>query len=794
MQGLARLQIVRREPERQFELFGRRYTCARGRRSRRPGELREGQGRILGPGARRAARADARTQGHRRFRRQLSAASFLSPWRDDAAASIGSGAMARVRRLRARRQLLVDDRGDDQGALPGLQVLARRALRGRRSGPSRRQRRPSRSHAAGLIDVESEPIRQEGDRGGDVLLVREPSGAVRHRRVPGRAALAGRDLPGRAWFCAEGPDAVRPGDLTGRQHAEAARSRLLGWLDDRLRFGFSEWNAPGYYEEDFAALFNLVDFALDDQARTRAAMAIDLMLFDMARLSHRGSFGVTGGRSHFKHKNCGYQQSTGYFAEVVFATRGAIVDAASGSAGSFASSPWDDVPEVLIRIAVDTPAVIVDRRRVSVDPREAALYGIGTTTEEDVLFWWSRGAFLIKEIVEASDRVVLEVGTCTPPTRSAPPFRFSWRLPQTGIVGDADHVADSLSVLTEGSALTGARLHLSDPPRDAVERAALPPAAAEFPDAVLSGDARHGCDGVRDPSACAIGELRDVTAAAATAAPQPARGRRQVGSLFGPIGGRGRAGRSGRGGHRRRRRDARGPHRPRRRGDRDFPSSDDGPDWWTGTGAPPRGAGGRRRNHRSTRRAIQWWLFESKTHASFPSPRSTPGRSSSVRRPTATRTMAAGCSAGWVTAMWDCTRRGSRSGRPTATGRIGSWWRKGMATSSSCRSATAISSAATGRVVNFVRRGQDSHQRSRRRRESSAATTCRTAGGWSCTTTGTRCVTGDRASAAAFRDSRRRTSTAAASEAGLSLYHRLFDRSPAPSRLPVNQEGGPRAR
>ena len=185
-----------------------------------------------------------------------------------------------------------------------------------------------------------------------------------HQVLFGTAAyLAGQLWPdeifraGRS-FRAEGPDAVRPGDLTGRQHAEAARSRLLGWLDDRLRFGFSEWNAPGYYEEDFAALFNLVDFALDEQVRTRAAMAIDLMLFDLARLSHRGSFGVTGGRSHFKHKNCGYQQSTGDLAEVVFATRGAIVDAASGSAGSFASSPSYDVPEVLIRIAVDTPTVI----------------------------------------------------------------------------------------------------------------------------------------------------------------------------------------------------------------------------------------------------------------------------------------------------------------------------------------------------------------------------------------------------------------------------------------------------
>ena len=63
-------------------------------------------------------------------------------------------------------------------------------------------------------------------------------------------------------------------------------------------------------------------------------MAIDLMLFDMARLSHRGSFGVTGGRSHFKHKNCGYQQSTGNLAgDHIRHPQAAIVDAASRVGG-----------------------------------------------------------------------------------------------------------------------------------------------------------------------------------------------------------------------------------------------------------------------------------------------------------------------------------------------------------------------------------------------------------------------------------------------------------------------------
>src|SRR5262249_44412117 len=36
-------------------------------------------------------------------------------------------------------------------------------------------------------------------------------------------------------------------DFTGRERMQRAADRIGRWLDDRLRFGMSEWNAPGYY-------------------------------------------------------------------------------------------------------------------------------------------------------------------------------------------------------------------------------------------------------------------------------------------------------------------------------------------------------------------------------------------------------------------------------------------------------------------------------------------------------------------------------------------------------------------
>lgn len=429
-------------------------------------------------------------------------------------------------------------------------------------------------------------------------------------------------------FRPEGPDAVRPGDLTGRQHVEQARARLLRWLNDRLRFGFSEWNAPGYYEEDLAALFNLADFALDEEVRVRACMAIDIILFDMARLSHKGSFGVTGGRSHFKHKSCGFQQSVGDLAEVIFETRGAIVGATSGCAGSFASSTSYDVPEVLIRIARDQPAEMRDRRRVSIDPSEAALYGIGTTTEEDVLFWWSRGAFLIKEIATAADRVVRNrhLIRTSPFSATLPILRA---LAGLGVAGDIDDVANSFSVLTEGSALTQARLTtyrsrhamLSSVRQFHQQQLSF---QAQFCQATLSMGATvwatyppSDSENLRD-AATATGATVGVGAGAATGA--------KIGSIFGPIGtavgGLAGAIAGGIGG-------GVGAHEALSDKDKAvtiFPTDPDGPDWWTGSATIPMVAqvDGAAILVFSPR-AIQWWLFKSQTHAWFPKPAFDPG-------------------------------------------------------------------------------------------------------------------------------------------------------------------------
>lgn len=204
-------------------------------------------------------------------------------------------------------------------------------------------------------------------------------------------------------FRKEGPGKTRSTDLLGSQRMDRARPRLLRWLNDRMKFGFSEWNSPGYYDEDFTALFNLADFCLDPIIQSRACIVLDLLLFDLARFTHRGSFGVSAGRCYFESKNCGYEQSVGDLIEVLFGVRdGVITERSSTCAGSLVSSTGYDVPDVLISIAQDKNASFIDRSRVSVNLDEAPNYGVGYTTNEDVWFWWSRNAYFTPQLIIAS--------------------------------------------------------------------------------------------------------------------------------------------------------------------------------------------------------------------------------------------------------------------------------------------------------------------------------------------------------------------------------------------------------
>ncbi len=64
-------------------------------------------------------------------------------------------------------------------------------------------------------------------------------------------------------------------------HGIEAKSSILEWLDKWTRRGSSEWGADIYYNINFLALYNLVDFAADLEVASLARRTLDLFFFDM---------------------------------------------------------------------------------------------------------------------------------------------------------------------------------------------------------------------------------------------------------------------------------------------------------------------------------------------------------------------------------------------------------------------------------------------------------------------------------------------------------------------------------
>jgi hypothetical protein len=242
----------------------------------------------------------------------------------------------------------------------------------------------------------------------------------------------------------------KTGILTGKQRKERGRARVLKWLNNKLLFGWMEFNSSGYYREHLWSLLNLADFSLDKEIRDKAALVIDLMLFDVARFLHKGTMGAAGGRSQFKSKSSGWDNALCDVVEILYGPRGVFSDADSQIGSALATSTYK-VPEVLLEIGSNPPATpFTDRSRVSITFEEAPKYGISYSqdsdqkdsvmqgyapkraqhfpfldqvnqaiaqahsnygsTEDDTVFWWGCSAFYTHQTVRGTFHAVKTFG------------------------------------------------------------------------------------------------------------------------------------------------------------------------------------------------------------------------------------------------------------------------------------------------------------------------------------------------------------------------------------------------
>jgi hypothetical protein len=163
-------------------------------------------------------------------------------------------------------------------------------------------------------------------------------------------------------------------------HRDLARAKIHRWLNWRLRFGFSEWNS-NYYDEDFAALANLLDFAHDPEIRSKARSLIDILLLQMAQHSHKGVFGSSTGRIY---ETSILKPDATVLAAVQWLCwgRSSYQNNLSMSAINLALSRYEP-PAMLAAIALDEPAEAEFREHHGVDVEEAARLGLRVDSLSD---------------------------------------------------------------------------------------------------------------------------------------------------------------------------------------------------------------------------------------------------------------------------------------------------------------------------------------------------------------------------------------------------------------------------
>lgn len=188
---------------------------------------------------------------------------------------------------------------------------------------------------------------------------------------------------------------------SGAWHRDRARPEILKWLDERSRYGFSEWHSDVYYQKDLTPLLSLVEWSKDDLVAQRAAMVLDLLLLDVALHLHQGNFGATHGRSYIKDKPTALRQDNFHSSKLLFEdTDLPYPSRGAADASLLARAKRFRLPEVIRRIARSDAPVVTRQRMNLYLPEEPdpdpdvqpppAPDGLDYRDEANLAFWWSQ--------------------------------------------------------------------------------------------------------------------------------------------------------------------------------------------------------------------------------------------------------------------------------------------------------------------------------------------------------------------------------------------------------------------
>lgn len=185
--------------------------------------------------------------------------------------------------------------------------------------------------------------------------------------------------------------------LTGKQHMEKARKRVLDWMEMRWKYGFIEFYSNVYYNEDIGGMINLIDFA-DEEVSKKMQIIMDLLLYDVATQSLKTMFISVSGRAYEGNRKGGSNSTLGGITNYYWGNGDTIK---SGITYGLVTSKKYVLPPVIKEIARDTNSVVI-RQSNGLEISELKNEGYFGIDDKCMMMQWGMEAFTNPEVIRNS--------------------------------------------------------------------------------------------------------------------------------------------------------------------------------------------------------------------------------------------------------------------------------------------------------------------------------------------------------------------------------------------------------
>lgn len=198
------------------------------------------------------------------------------------------------------------------------------------------------------------------------------------------------------------PDEIFTNDgKSGAEHMEMAKARILTWLEQRWLYGFTEWYSSVYYVEDIAPLSNLIEFAEDEEIREKSKIIMDLLLYDVATQSYKGTFISTSGRAYERNRKSGVEGNS--MKAVIQQVWEFPVDPEGRKGMDLCFLYMDnyEVPEVIKLIGKDEGRAVIKGSN-GLDLDELKAKNLIGQNDNQIMIQWAMEAFTNHQIIDNS--------------------------------------------------------------------------------------------------------------------------------------------------------------------------------------------------------------------------------------------------------------------------------------------------------------------------------------------------------------------------------------------------------